>query len=119
MRQMDTEYLLVEWGVWARVQAGVPRYVSPSFALLRDNVQVGCAPDPAISDDLALVVDRLIGRLHARYPEAGVAVWNYYRYQGMTIRRLAVLMGVSKAKADELIKVGCAYVAGAMEKAAA
>lgn len=114
MRQMDTEYLLVEWGVWARVQAGVPRYVSPSFALLRDNVQGGCAPDPAISDDLALVVDRLIGRLHARYPEAGVAVWNYYRYQGMSYRQLGRLMGVSHVRAQELVAVGAAWVDSAL-----
>ena len=40
MQQLDTEFMLQEWGVWLRVQSGVPHYVSPSLALMRDHVQV-------------------------------------------------------------------------------
>lgn len=115
----DVDYMLIQWGIWVRTQVGVPRYVSPAWAMMRDNLQSPGDPDPDISEDEALVVDRAMARLYRGYPEAGMAVWNYYRYQGMTMRRLAVLMGVSKAKADELIKVGCAYVAGSMERHAA
>jgi hypothetical protein len=38
----DTEYMLEQWGSWRMSGMGVPRYVSPSFAIMRDNVeQVG------------------------------------------------------------------------------
>lgn len=120
MRQLDIAYLLQEWGVWLRVQAGVPHYVSPSYALLRDNMQVDRAPDPCISDDLAMLVDRKVCHLYRRYPEAGMALWNYYRYQGTSYRRLGALMTkalgrpVTHVRAQELVMVGEAWLDAAI-----
>lgn len=111
---LDTEYLLQEYGVWLRVQAGVPRYVSPAYALLRDRVQTSGSLEPAISDELAMLMDRLVCRLFARYPDAGTAVWNYYRYQGMSFRQLGRLMGVSHVRASELVSVGRAWLDSAL-----
>ncbi len=114
MRQMDTEYLLQEWGVWLRVQSGVPRYVSPSYALMRDNVQISGALDPNITDDTAMLIDRLACRLLDRYQEAGVALWNYYRYQGMSYRQLGRLMNITHVRAQELVTVGSAWIDSAL-----
>lgn len=114
MRDLGTEYLLQEWGVWLRVQAGIPRYVSPSFALIRDNVCLDQGADPQITDDLAMLIDRLVCRLHARYLEAGIALWNYYRYQGMSYRQLGRLMNVTHVKAQELVTVGVAWIDSAL-----
>lgn len=114
MNQMSTEYLLQEWGVWLRVQAGVPHYVSPSWALMRDNIQVSRGPDPAIQDEVAMLIDGLVCRLYNRYQEAGTALWNYYRYGGMTYRQLARLMGITHNKAAELVNVGAAWIDSAL-----
>lgn len=119
-RQLDTEYLLQEWGVWLRVQAGVPRYVSPSYALMRDNVQMAGGPDPQITDESALLIDGKVCHLYKRYPEAGIALWNYYRYPGMSYRQLGRLMSdalkktITHVRAQELITVGAAWVDSAL-----
>lgn len=115
MKQLDIEYLLLQWGIWVRVQAGVPRYVSPHFALMRDNVQMHGEPSPAITDDTAMLIDRLIGRLYDRYPDSGTALWNYYRYAGLTYRQLGRLMGMNHAKVEKLISVGSAWIDGCLE----
>ncbi|SNS16102.1 antiterminator Q family protein [Pseudomonas segetis] len=113
MQQIDTAYLLQEWGVWLRVQVGVPRYVSPSYALMRDNVQMSGGLDPCITDDTAMLIDRLVSRLEKRYPEAGQALWNYYRH-GISYRHLGKLMGITHVKAQELVMVGSAWVDSAL-----
>lgn len=87
MHKLDTDFLLQEWGAWLRVQTGMPRYVSPSFAMMRDNVQQVSRPAPCISDDLAMLVDRLVARMAALDGEMATALWNYHRH-GMTYRLL-------------------------------
>lgn len=120
MQHLDTEYMLQEWGVWLRVQSGIPHYVSPSLALMRDHVQVERPPEPCITDELALLIDGKVCRLFARYEEAGLALWNYYRHQGMSYRRLAQLMTAALGKpfthvrAQELVQVGAAWVDAAL-----
>lgn len=113
MRTMDTAHLLNQWAIWMRVKVGVPGYVSPSWALMRDNVQVCRLPDPAIEDDLALLIDRLVARMYERYPEAATALWNQYRYN-MSNRTLGRLMGISHVKAGELVSVAFAWVDAAL-----
>lgn len=113
MRTIDTAHLLNEWAIWIRVREGVPGYTSPAYALMRDNMQINRGPEPAISDDLAMLIDRLIGRLHMRYPEAATALWNQYRY-GMSNRTLARLMGISHVKAGELVSVAFAWIDAAL-----
>lgn len=119
-RQMDTEYLLQEWGVWLRVQSGVPRYVSPSFALMRDNVMMAGGPDPQIADEVALLIDGKVCHLYRRYQEAGIALWNYYRHAGMSYRRLGLLMSkelnksITHVRAQELVTIGAAWVDSAL-----
>lgn len=105
-QQLDTAYLLQQYGIWLRVQAGVPRYVSPQWALMKDNIQVSSEPTPDILDEVAMLIDRHISRLYMRYPEAGTALWNYYRYAGMTYRKLGRLMNRHHNEAERLVSVG-------------
>lgn len=113
MHKLDTDFLLQEWGAWLRVQTGMPRYVSPSFALLRDNVEQCSGVTPAISDDLAMLVDRLVARMGKRDPEMAQALWNYHRH-AMNFRLLGRLMGVSHTKASQLVQAGRNWVDGAL-----
>lgn len=108
-QQLDTAYLLNQWAVWLRVRVGIPGYVSPAWALMRDNVQVIRLPEPDIGDYAAMLIDRLVARLYARYPEAATALWNQYRYS-MSNRTLGRLMGVSHVKAGELVSVAFAWI---------
>jgi hypothetical protein len=120
VKQAETGVLLEQWGIWLRVQVGIPRYVSPSFALMRDNVGGHAGEEPHISDELALLIDRLVSRLYARYPEAGCALWNWYRYSGMSYRQLGRLMteanvgSISHVRAQELVRVGEAWIDAAL-----
>jgi hypothetical protein len=112
-RQIDTAFLLREWGVWLRVQAGMPRYVSPSWALMREHVAGHGGEDPAITDDMALVVDGLVCRLYEErrgYRDAAIALWHYHRYSGMSYRSLGRLMGITHVKAQALVERAEAWV---------
>jgi hypothetical protein len=119
MRQLDTAYLLQEWGAWLRIQTGLPRYVSPSFALMRDNVQFTGSRTPCITDETAMTIDRLVSRLNARYEECGIALFNYYRH-GWTYRQLAREMThklgrpYTHVKAQKLVEVGSAWIDSAL-----
>ena len=119
MRQLDTDYLLQEWGVWLRVQTGLPRYVSPSYALMRDNVQLSGGLTPCITDEAAMTIDRLVGRLNERYEECGIALFNYYRH-GWSYRQLSREMSsklgrpFTHVKVQELVTVGAAWIDSAL-----
>lgn len=112
----DTEYLLEQWGSWRMVGMGVPRYVSPSFALMRDNVEQLDPVSYCITDDCALMVDRCVAELTAREqrqvitgPKMGDCIWLYFGAKWPAVR-VGRHFGVSEAKARELIKAGVAWV---------
>ena len=52
----DTEYLLEQWGWWRMDGAGVPGYVSPTLALMRQSL-----PQPAASKGYCITDDMVIG----------------------------------------------------------
>ncbi|HEN8714190.1 TPA: antitermination protein Q [Pseudomonas putida] len=112
----DTEYLLEQWGWWRMSEMGVPRYVSPLYALMRDNVpSEGGVRQHVITDDLALVVDGAVARLTKRNQQMGDFVWAYYgsKHPAMRVGRDA---GMSERKAREIIKAGVAWIDCALEE---
>ena len=113
----DTKYLLEQWGWWRMHSAGIPRYVSPAYALLRDNmgstVPMGC-----ITDDLALAVDRVVARLCIRDPMMGDCIWLHYGAR-LSMRRIGKLLGVGRSKVQELLGAGEAWIDGALDPIAA
>jgi hypothetical protein len=111
----DTEYLLEQWGWWRMDGRGVPRYVSPLYALIRDNnVTEGGIKNYCITDDVALVVDRAVAKLAARDAQMGNFIWLYFgaKYPAL---RIARENDMGEAKARELIKAGVAWVDCAIE----
>lgn len=112
----DTEYMLEQWGWWRMSEMGVPRYVSPLYALMRDNVpSEGGALQHVITDDLALIIDGAVARLTKRNQQMGDFVWAYYgsKHPAMRVGREA---GMSERKAREIIKAGVAWIDCALEE---
>lgn len=112
----DTEYMLEQWGWWRQSEMGVPRYVSPLYALMRDNVaSEGGIRQHVITDDLALVIDGAVARLTKRNQQMGDFVWFYFgaKHPAARVGREA---GMCERKAREIIKAGVAWVDCALEE---
>lgn len=111
----DTEYLLEQWGWWRMDGAGVPGYVSPLYALIRDNnVMDGGNKNYCVTDDVALVVDRAVAKLAMRDTQMGNFIWLYFGAKWPALR-IARENEMGEAKARELIKSGVAWVDCAIE----
>jgi len=117
----DTEWMLEQWGYWRMSGMGVPRYVSPSFALMRDNVQQESCSSYNITDELAMTIDGCIALLGRRESERAVdcvkmsdCLWLYYGAK-YTAVRVGKQFGIGEAKARELIKSGVAWIDGRLE----
>ncbi|NWD63576.1 antiterminator Q family protein [Pseudomonas sp. IPO3774] len=111
----DTEYLLEQWGWWRMDGMGVPRYVSPLYALIRDNnATEGGIKNYFVTDDVALVVDRAVAKLSTRDAQMGNFIWLYFGAKWPALR-IARDNDMSEAKARELIKAGVAWIDCAIE----
>lgn len=111
----DTEWLLEQWGFWRMDGMGVPRYVSPLYALIRDNTPcVGGVKEYSLTDDLALVIDGAVSRLIHRDVQMGDFIWLYFGAKWPALR-IAREAGIGEAKAREIIKAGVAWVDCALE----
>lgn len=111
----DTEYLLEQWGWWRMDGMGVPRYVSPLYALIRDNnVTEGGIKNYCVTDDVALVVDRAVAKLAIRDAQMGNFIWLYFGAKWPALR-IGRENDMGEAKARELIKAGVAWVDCAIE----
>lgn len=111
----DTEYLLEQWGWWRMDGAGVPGYVSPLYALIRDNnVTDGGIKNYCVTDEVALVVDRAVAKLAMRDAQMGNFIWLYFGAKWPALR-VARENDMGEAKARELIKAGVAWVDCAIE----
>lgn len=109
----STEYLLEQWGYWCRSGAGIPRYTSPAFALMRDNVG-STVPTAMITNADAEKVDRAVARLGKRDQEMGDCVWLHFA-EKRTYHGIAKRLGIGKSKAAELVRSGVAWVDGALD----
>lgn len=111
----DTAYMLEQWGWWRMDGMGVPQYVCPLYALMRDNIpSVGGAKQYVITDDLALAVDGAVGRLIRRNAQMGGFIWLYFGAKWPALR-IAREHGIGEAKARELINTGVAWIDCALE----
>lgn len=111
----DTEYLLEQWGWWRMDGMGVPQYVSPTYALMRDNTMcVGGVKSYMIVDDVALIVDGAVARLAKRNPQIGGIIWLYFGAKWPALR-IGREFNMSEAKARELMKTGVAWIDCAIE----
>ena len=107
----DTEYLLEQWGWWRMDGMGVPRYVSPLLALMRDNVQMPSTASYVITDDQALLVDSAVAKLTQRKGQMGLFLWLYFGAK-WTMVRVGESAGISERSAREIIKAGVGFIDG-------
>lgn len=116
MKQLDTYHLLTQWGIWLRYGDGIPRYVSPHYALMRDNIeQHSSAPVCTISEDLCMMMDRVVARLRLRNKEMGDAL--VYRYAwGVSFAAIAKQLGISKPRAESLVKSAEQWIDGVLDE---
>lgn len=113
--QYDAEELLTQWGRWSRQQVGVPRCTSPSYVLMRDNVeQMDCFPSANITDDDAMMVDHIVARMARRYPKAAECVKVFYR-SDMTLADVGKIVGEPRLKVREYLIAAKGYVEAFIE----
>jgi len=111
----DTEWMLEQWGYWRMDGMGVPRYISPLYALMRDNTQCqGGVKEYSVTDDLALVLDGAVARLTKRDQQMGNFIWLYFGAKWPALR-IARENDMGEAKAREVIKAGVAWIDSALE----
>ncbi|MFQ6558192.1 antiterminator Q family protein [Pseudomonas sp. Lb2C1-1] len=114
----DTEYLLEQWGWWRMDGMGVPRYVSPQLALMRDNVQMPSVSSYVITDDQALAVDSAMAKLTQRNAQMGLFLWLYFGAK-WTMARIGESAGggeagISERSTREIIKSGVGWIDGVL-----
>lgn len=110
----DAEEKLTQWGRWVWQSAGIPGYVSPSYALMRDNVAQHHSPAAAITDEDAMLVDSIIARMGRRDPEMATAVMLYYA-TGRTMHGVGKVMNLHRLKVRELLYAGTCYVQAVLD----
>lgn len=109
----DTEYLLEQWGWWRMDGMGIPRYVSPLLALMRDKVQMASPSSYVITDDQALAVDSAMAKLTQRNEQMGLFLWLYFGAK-WTMVRIGESAGISERSTRELIRSGVGWVDGVL-----
>lgn len=97
--------LLEHWGRWVVLGSGV------SCCASREND----LHTPMITDDDALMMDGLIGRLRNRYPEAGNVIITYYTSRDIDLMSVGKRMGFGYGKTQGLWKAGIAWIDGALD----
>lgn len=110
----DAEEMLTQWGRWVWQGVGIPRYVSPAFALLRDNVAQYSPMAAAITDEDALLIDSIVARMGRRDPEMAQCVAIYYA-TGRTMHGVGQVMGLHRLKVRELLLAGRCYVEAVLD----
>lgn len=103
--ERTAEELLEHWGRWVVLGSGV------SCCASRENTVL----DPVITDDEALMIDRLVGRLLKRYPECGQVIMKYYTSRDTSLLVVGKRLGFGEEKTRQLWKAGIAWVDGALD----
>ena len=103
--ERTAEDLLEHWGRWVVLGSGV------SCCASRENTIL----DPMITDDDALMIDRLVGRLLNRYPECGQVIMRYYTSRDTSLAEVGKKLGFGMEKTRQLWKAGVAWVDGALD----
>lgn len=104
-KERTAEDLLEHWGRWVVLGSGV------SCCASRENT----IADPMITDDDALMMDGLVGRLRKRYPESGNVIIAYYRSRDIDLMTVGKRLGFGYGKTQGLWKAGIAWIDGALD----
>lgn len=104
-KERTAEDLLEHWGRWVVLGSGVSCCASPENVVL----------SPMITDDDALLIDGLIGRLLKRYNECGKVLMNYYTTRDTSLMEVGKKMKFGEEKTRQLWKAGVAWIDGALD----
>jgi hypothetical protein len=99
------EDLLEHWGRWVVLGSGV------SCCASREND----LHTPMITDDDALMIDALVGRLLQRYKECGNVIMKYYISRDKALMDVGKKLGFGEEKTRQLWKAGIAWIDGALD----
>lgn len=103
--ERTAEDLLEHWGRWVVLGSGVSCCASRENTLL----------SPMITDDDALMIDRMMGRLIKRYSECGQVLMKYYTTRDTSLMDVGKKLGFGAEKTRQLWKAGLAWIDGALE----
>lgn len=103
--ERTSEDLLEHWGRWVVLGSGV------SCCASRENT----LHTPMITDDDALMIDGLMGRLLKRYPECGNVLMKYYTARDKALVDVGKKLGFGEEKTRQLWKAGIAWIDGALD----
>jgi hypothetical protein len=109
------EELLTEWGIWVWQKTGVPRYVSPMLAIMRDNVPTTHGPDASITDEDAETVSAIVARLKRGHPRASECLHMYY-CDKRTMLQIGREMAMNRHQVRELLIAGQWYVQAELDR---
>lgn len=104
-KERSVENLLEHWGRWVVLGSGV------SCCASREND----IADPMITDDEALLIDGLVGRLRSRYAESGNVIISYYTSRDTALISVGKKLGFGEEKTRQLWKAGVAWIDGALD----
>lgn len=104
-RDRTAEDLLEHWGRWVVLGSGV------SCCASRENT----IAEPMITDDDALLIDSLVGRLRNRYQECGLVIIRYYTSRDTALVSVGRKLGFGEEKTRQLWKAGIAWIDGALD----
>ena len=90
--------------------AGVPIYMSPSFALMRQAMpQASVSKNYSITDDWAIAIDNAVAKLAQRDQQLDDIIWLYFGAK-WPMTRVGKYYGISEGKTRELARAGAAWV---------
>jgi hypothetical protein len=90
--------------------AGLPIYISPTLALMRQAMSLPSASkNYCITDDWAIAIDNAVARLAHRDRQMGDIIWLYYGVK-WPMARIGKHYGISEGKARELARAGAAWI---------
>ncbi len=89
--------------------AGVPNYISPTFALMRQAMPQSPSSNYCITDEWAGAIDHAVARLLHRDRQMGDIIWLYYGAKWPMVR-VGKHYGISEGKARELARAGAAWI---------
>lgn len=106
----STEDLLAQWGRWGR-SGGAKGYISPSLAMMRDNVEMPSPEGWDIHDNTGRVLDEIVARLSGYDQHQAALLYGTY-VMGCERKFMARKWGISESNASKLFACAKNYVSG-------
>lgn len=103
----DADWLLEQWVIWSRQGSG-------SASGFLGQLVGGASVQPAINDDEALIIERVVCAMIAVIPFQAEAVLAYYR-SGRSYIAVSERMNMNRRRAAATVQAGVAWVDGKVD----